>query len=302
MDPLLLILLVVSIAVAVGNNMGVISGPTSGSRILKESSMMILAFTGLTLGYLVEGGKMGLGISVGYWDVVIIFLLAIGTLSLLTFWGFITSITQIFVGIFTGYLLAKGVPGSASAIGEIFLFWVVTFAASVIMSYLFVRGVAKKGRRALVNNLATLKVISIVMVFLSAYILGANTLGFVAGFLRESIPYPYLQVGVVAGIAVGILIIKGSRGARKLGSGFYGMKYLSTIAPYISTLILTEIGTQLSIPLPMSIAIFSGVIGTASGMRIRLISPKKVGMYIGLSWVLPLLGTFLISYIIFLLL
>jgi len=93
LDPLILILLIISIGVAVGNNMGVISGPTSGSRIIKESHIMVLGVVGLSLGFLIEGGKMTIETSMSYWDTIILFVLAICALGLLTFGGFITSIT-----------------------------------------------------------------------------------------------------------------------------------------------------------------------------------------------------------------
>jgi phosphate/sulfate permease len=94
-------------------------------------------------------------------------------------------------------------------------------------------------------------------------------------------------------------VIQGRHGVAKLGSGFYGLRYTSSVAPYVSTLILTEIGTQFSIPLPMSISIFSGMLGTALAMRLRLISRRRVATYIMLSWVLPLILSIVLSYVTF---
>lgn len=292
-------LLVVSVAVAVGNNMGVIAGPSAGSRVLKGSVLTVLAATGLLAGYFLEGWKLGVSAEMSYWETITSLALAIVILAALTAGGFVTSITQVFVGIYIGHLIYLGDPGSLTIITKILVFWAITFASSVIVSYTLIKVASRRGRNTLVNNLITLKLLSIVMVFFTAYTLGANTIGFVAGFAHESLTETVLDVSVAAGVIAGILVVKGSKGVHKLGSGFFGLKYTSTIAPYFSTLILTEVGTQFSIPLPMSISIFSGILGTAAGMKLRLISARKVGLYILVSWVLPLFTAILLSYLVF---
>jgi len=290
-------LLLVAVAIAVGNNMGVIAGPAAGSRMLKRTTISALAMIGLSLGYLLEGWKFLGGVSLPTNAVEIAFLLAIFILVMLTLSGFVTSITQIFVGIYIGYLLAWGFEAT-NEILKILGFWCVTFLSSVIVAFLFVKLLASR-RAGVTSSLLALKLASIVMVFVTAYTLGANTVGFVVAFTGQNMNNFFTTAFTILGIIIGVLIIQGRQGISRLGSGFYGLRYTSSVAPYVSTLILTEIGTQLSIPLPMSISIFSGMLGTALAMKLRIISRRKVATYIMLSWVLPLLLSIMLSYATF---
>ncbi len=290
-------LLLAAVAIAVGNNMGVIAGPAAGSRILRRTTISALAIAGLSLGYLLEGWKFLGGVSLPRNAVEASFVLAILILLTLTVSGFVTSITQVFVGIYIGYLLTCGFEATGEIL-KILGFWCVTFLSSVIVAFLFVKLMASR-KAGVISSLLALKLASIVMVFITAYALGANTIGFVVAFTGQSAGDPLIIALTMTGIIVGVLVIQGQRGVTKLGSGFYGLRYASSIAPYVSTLILTEIGTQFSIPLPMSISIFSGMIGTALAMRFRLISKRRVATYIMLSWVLPLILSIVLSYMTF---
>ncbi len=289
----------VVVAVAVGNNMGVIVGPSAGSRILKEGALTGLSIAGLIIGYFLEGWKLKTVTNLSPYTIFVSFVLALLILALLTLGGFVTSITQVFVGIYIGYLIYAGETSEYSAIINIGVYWVITFSLSVAISYLFMRSMGGKKGNVLITNLLTLKLVSIFLVFLTAYTLGANTIGFIAGFLNPLTNYENLMLITVTGVILGVFMIKGSKGISKLGSSFYGLRYTSAIVPYISTLLLTEIGTQLSVPLPMSISIFSGILGVAAGMKLRLLSSRQVLAYIIISWVIPLFLAIALSYFTF---
>ncbi len=293
-------LFAVTVAIAVGNNMGVISGPTAGSRIVKRGTLSLLAVAGLLSGYFLEGWKLRTEYSnISALYSIVSILLAMVILALLTVGGFITSITQIFVGIYIGVLLLQGSSYGILIVGKIIGYWLITFILSVATSYIFMKVLGGRKSNALINNLLTLKIVSIILVFLTAYMLGANTIGFMTSFIPTTVPSTITNILVVVGIVAGIVVVRGGKGIAKLGSGFYGIRYSSSVIPYISTLLLTEIGTQLSIPLPMSISIFSGVLGAAVGMKLRLINPRDVSIYIIISWIIPLLISIIASYVIF---
>jgi len=290
-------LLLTAVAIAVGNNMGVIAGPAAGSRILSRNTISALAIVGLSLGYLLEGWKFLGSVSLPRNIIGASFVLAIVILVMLTVSGFVTSITQVFVGIYIGYLLTYGFEATGEIL-KILGFWCVTFLSSVIVAFLFVKLIASR-KTGIISSLLALKLASIVMVFITAYTLGANTIGFIVAFIGQNANDLPTVALTISGIIVGVLVIRGRRGITKLGSGFYGLRYTSSVAPYVSTLILTEVGTQFSIPLPMSISIFSGMLGAALAMRLRFISRRKVATYIMLSWVLPLILSIVLSYITF---
>jgi PiT family inorganic phosphate transporter len=285
-----------SVAVAVGNNMGVILGPAIGARALKKEWTYLLSFTGLAAGYIIEGQKLELtSMSYSLDSTVIIYSLSLLILLILTLGGFVTSITQIFVGVFAGLSLVKGETFLIEKVETIIIFWVITLLASSFISYLIMRSLIRKGSIT-INNLAVLKMLLFIFVFFTAYVLGANTLGFISSFYSGTIIKDIL---VLIGIAVGIVIVKGIKGTKMLGSGFYGIKYVSAVPPYISALLMTEISTQLSVPLPTSLALFSGILGSGVAMGFRAISHKRVVSYILMSWVAPFLASLITSWIIF---
>ncbi|MCD6323658.1 MAG: hypothetical protein J7L55_00920 [Desulfurococcales archaeon] len=294
-----LALFTLAVAVGVGNNMGVISGPSVGSRLIREESLLILSVSGLLAGYVLEGWKLHSAVHLSEEESVVTMLLAVGVLTALTLGGFITSITQIFVGIYVGMLACGGSSYGLSEVLRIGGYWLLTFALSVATSYAFMKIMGGRKSNTLINNLLTLKLTSVVLVFFTAYTLGANTVGFIASFAPSTLPGELVSAATVVGIVAGALIVRGGKGAMKLGSGFYGLRYTSTVVPYISALILTEIGTQLSIPLPLSIALFSGVLGAAVGLKFRLLRGRDVVIYALISWVIPLIISVAISYLIF---
>ncbi len=298
-SPAMLVLLMIAVAAGVGNNMGVISGPSVGSRLIKEKPLMLLSLSGLISGYVLEGWKLKGDVSLTTQESLVTFTVAIGILIALTAGGFITSVTQIFVGIYIGMLTCSESPYGLIEILRIGGYWVLTFASSVTASYAFMKIVGGKKFNTLMNNLLTLKVVSVFLVFFTAYALGANTIGFIATFAPSDTQPMWVSGATIAGILLGVLLIKGSKGANKLGSGFYGVRYTTTVVPYVSALTLTEIGTQLSIPLPLSISLFSGILGAAMGLRFRLIKGKDVAIYALVSWVMPLIISIVISYITF---
>ncbi len=292
----LLVLTFLAVAVSVSNNMGVIAGPASSSRVVRGKVLTLLAVAGLTAGLLAEGWKFSRKVYSMHWPYnAVLLLIGIALLLILTAGGFVTSITQVFLGVYVGYLLSEGRLSSAAGVWTVFLYWLVTFASSICITYVFTASLTR--RRGIVSNLYTLKLTSVALILLTAYTLGANTLGFVVAFSGAwNIP---TIASAVAGIVVGAALLGGKKGVSRLGTQFYGLRYLSSIAPYISTLTLTEIGTQFSIPLPMSISIFSGILGSALAMRFRLISRRRVMTYVLMSWVMPMVASIVTSLLVF---
>ncbi len=285
------------VAISVSNNMGVIAGPASSSRVIGSKTLALIAIGGLVIGLLSEGWKFfRKPYSSMHWPYnALLLIIGIALLLILTAGGFVTSITQVFLGVYIGYLLSEGRLSSVANVGTVFLYWLVTFASSISITYVFTASLSRC--KGIVKNLYALKLTSIILVLLTAYTLGANTLGFVVAFTDAwGVP---TALSAVVGIAVGTTLLGGRRGVSRLGTQFYGLRYLSSVAPYISTLTLTEIGTQFSIPLPMSISIFSGILGSALAMKVRLISRRKVLMYMLMSWIMPMAASIVTSLLVF---
>ncbi|MCD6428645.1 MAG: hypothetical protein J7L12_03410 [Desulfurococcales archaeon] len=289
------------VAVAVGNNMGVIAGPSSGVKVISKNWLYILAIIGLSLGYFCEGWKVRITAFLQLRDMLVIFSIAILILSLLTLMGFVTSVTQIFMGVLIGYTIA--VSGQSLLIGkiaEILMYWGLTLVLSATTSFLLMK-ILFGGRTIIIKNLGVFKLVIALLVVFTAYVLGANTLGFIVSFTMLGMRQDSILsiIAVLAGIVIGVVIVRGIRGTHRIGMGFYGLRYSSTLTIYISALVLAEVGTQLSIPIPLSLAVFSGLLGSSMGMKLRLIKGRKVVEYLLASWIVPLIISLIASYTVF---
>ncbi|RLG78175.1 MAG: hypothetical protein DRO14_01350 [Thermoprotei archaeon] len=205
------LLTVTVVAVAVGNNTGIIVGPSSGVKVINRNRLCALAILGLSLGYICEGRKVRIAAFLQLRDMLIVASIAILILSLLTLTGFVTSVTQIFMGVLIGCTIA--VSGQSLLIGkiiEIMLYWGFTLVLSATMSFLLMK-ILFGGRAIIVKNLSIFKLVITLPVVITVYVLGANTLGFIASFTMLGMQQDDIFgiIAVLTGIVIGVVIVRG---------------------------------------------------------------------------------------------
>jgi len=286
-------LLFAVLAVSVANNMGVIIGPGSSTRILRHNTLRLLSIAGLALGYVIEGWKVKVDVGLSIKGEVVASLTVLTFLGILTAFGRATSITQLMFAFVVGVSVARGDSSSLGFVTQVLTYWFIAIVLSVIASMLITSLMKGKGPFSVLGSITVLKAVTIIMIFLTAYVLGANTLGFVASFVPSPGGLSSILISLF-GIVVGAYItdVRGSI----YSTGLVGLRYVSSLTPYVSAMLLTEIGTQLGVPLPLSMSVFFGLIGSALAMRLRIIPYRKVVHYFVTAWLAPFLAMVFVSW------
>lgn len=289
-------LLFAVMAVSVANNMSVIIGPGSSTRILRPNTLRLLSIIGLALGYIIEGWKVKADVGLSIEDQIVASLTVLISLGVLTLFGRATSITQLMFAFVVGFSLARGDQSSLGFVIDVLTYWLVAIVLSVLASMIITSFMKGKGPFSVLGSITILKGVTLVMIFLTAYVLGANTLGFVASFV-PSPDEPTSLLAALSGIVTGAYItdVRGS----VYSTGLVGLRYVSSLTPYLSAMLLTEVGTQLGVPLPLSMSVFFGLIGSALAMRLRIIPYKKVIHYFVTAWLAPFLFMVFVSWLLY---
>jgi len=289
------LLVFLTVTYTVANNIGVVSF-SGGSRVVLIHVSKSLALVGFITGYVLEGHKMRIHVALNEMTLNTIYVLTITILAVLTHLGFITSVSQVITGLLLGYAIVNHHNYVIEKIQMFFISWGATAFSAILLSWLLMLIAISVKKKSLINYLLLTKVIICILTFLSAYVIGSNTVGFVAAFVDGGLE---LQLTVLLGIVVGVLSVKGAKGVRSLGMGLYGLRYSSATIPYISGLALAELLTQFGIPVPVSMAIFSGIVGCSFALKLKLLNTKLLFSHIVIGWALPPIISLILSYIIF---
>ncbi len=281
-----------------GNNLSASSGMIIGSGMVSRRSGVFIAVAGYLVGLFLEGPKL--------FQVRMVFLpmdtstgsFSILLASLLVFLGAESlrvplSLSKALTGAILGVSLALGTLDISGYLVLILGFW---FLVPLVATALGVLLVALDDRLSLRNlwlKLSLLKTGLLVVSFLSAYVLGSNTLGLIAGVPYNERLYASLVVG--AGSVVGALTL--GRGAlRRLTEGFFSLRYPTAFFSQLVGAATVELASQVGVPLSITETVSSGIIGSGLARRMRVINVRNVFLIVS-SWILSPLAGFALAFI-----
>src|SRR5437879_9937259 len=184
-----------------GNNLSACCGPLIGIGMVSRRTGILLAITVYILGLLLEGPKL--------FRVREIFLpvdTATGTFSILlaTLFVFLggelsripISLSKALTGAILGVSIALGTFNSSGYLALILAFWFLVPLAATTLGILLVGLDDRLSPRNLWLKLSLLKTGLLLVSFLSAYVLGSNTLGLIAGVVYNQTLYATVAVGL----------------------------------------------------------------------------------------------------------
>lgn len=281
-----------------GNNLSASSGMIIGSGMVSRRSGVFIAVAGYLVGLFLEGPKL--------FQVRMVFLpmdtstgsFSILLASLLVFLGAESlrvplSLSKALTGAILGVSLALGTLDISGYLVLILGFW---FLVPLVATALGVLLVALDDRLSLRNlwlKLSLLKTGLLVVSFLSAYVLGSNTLGLIAGVPYNETLYASLVVG--GGSVVGALTL--GRGAlRRLTEGFFSLRYPTAFFSQLVGAATVELASQVGVPLSITETVSSGIIGSGLARRMRVINVRNVFLIVS-SWILSPLAGFALAFI-----
>ena len=280
-----------------GNNLSACCGPLIGSGMVNRRTGVLIAITGYILGLALEGPKL--------FQVREIFLpieTATGTFSILLasliiFLGgelshIPLSLSKALTGSILGVSIALGTFNSSGYLGLILAFWFLVPLVATSLGVLLIGLDDRLSPRNLWLKLSLLKTGLPVVSFLSAYVLGSNTLGLIAGVVYNEKLYATLAVGL--GAILGTFLL--GRGAlRRLTEGIFSLRYPNAFFSQLIGSATVELANQLGVPLSITETVSSGIIGSGLARRMRMMNARNVFLIIS-SWIISPVAGFLLAF------
>src|SRR6266704_1467341 len=280
-----------------GNNLSACCGPLIGSGMVNRRTGILLAITGYILGLVLEGPKL--------FRVREIFLpvdTATGTFSillasLLVFLGgelseVPLSLSKSLTGAILGVSIALGTFNSSGYLGLILAFWFLVPLAATALGVLLVGLDDRLSPRNLWLKLSLFKTGLLLVSFLSAYVLGSNTLGLIAGVVYDQTLYATVAVGL--GAILGTFVL--GRGAlRRLTEGIFSLRYPNAFFSQLIGSATVQLANQPEVPLSITETVSSGIIGPGHARRMRMMTARSVFLLLS-SWILTPAAGFLLAF------
>ncbi len=281
-----------------GNNLSACSGTIIGSGMVRRRTGILLAITGYITGLVIEGPKLfrvreiflPATTSTGAFSILLA--------SLLVFLGgeffrVPLSLSKALTGAILGVSAALGVLGQTGYLALILGFWFLVPLVATGLGVLLIVLDDRLSPRDLWLKLTLLKTGLLPLAFLSAYVLGVNTLGLIAGV-------PYNQ-SLNATIAVGLGAVVGTsllgRGAlRRLTEGIFSLRYPNAFFAQLVGSATVELANQLAVPLSITETVSSGIIGSGLARRMRVLNVRNIFLIVS-SWIISPIAGFLLAYI-----
>jgi PiT family inorganic phosphate transporter len=285
--------------VVAGNNLSACCGPIIGSGMVNRRTGILLAITGYILGLALEGPKL--------FRVREIFLpidTATGTFSILlaslvVFLGGETSkvplsLSKALTGAILGVSIALGTFNSSGYLALILAFWFLVPLAATALGVLLMKLDDRLSPRNLWLKLSLLKTGLLLVSFLSAYVLGSNTLGLIAGVVYNQTLYAAVAVGL--GAVLGAFVL--GRGAlRRLTEGIFSLRYPNAFFSQLIGSATVELANQFGVPLSITETVSSGIIGSGLARRMRMMNARNVFLIIS-SWIISPVAGFLVAFVL----
>jgi inorganic phosphate transporter, PiT family len=286
--------------VVAGNNLSACAGTIIGSGMVRRRTGVLLAISGYIAGLAIEGPKL--------FRVSEIFLptktsfgaFSILLASLLVFLGgnyfnIPLSLSKALTGSILGVSAALGVLNETGFLLLILSFWFLVPFVATALGLLLIELDDRLSPRNLWLKLSLLKTGLLPLAFLSAYVLGVNTLGLIAGI-------PYNQAFNAPTIAVGLGSILGAfllgRGAlERLTQGIFSLRYPNAFYAQLVGAATVELANQLAVPLSITETVSSGIIGSGLARKMRVLNVRNIFLIIA-SWVLSPITGFVLAFLL----
>lgn|GEM_PF-2622927 len=281
-----------------GNNLSACAGTIIGSGMVRRRTGVTLAITGYIAGLAIEGPKL--------FKVTEIFLptrTSIGAFSillasLLVFLGgeyfkVPLSLSKALTGSILGVSAALGVLRETGYLALIFAFWFIVPLIATALGVLLIELDDKLSPRNLWLKLTVLKTGLLPVAFLSAYVLGVNTLGLIAGVpYDQTFNAPTIAVGV--GCIIGAFLL-GKGALQRLTEGIFSLRYPNAFYAQLVGSATVELANQLAVPLSITETVSSGIIGSGLARRMRVLNVRNISLIIS-SWILSPIAGFILAF------
>ncbi len=278
--PLLLAVATLLILLVSGNNAQASIGNLIGAKVLKTRSALLIEVVGVSLGLLFQGTSMATAathLAKGLSSETVLIVLTI-TLALFTVAHFARlplSLTYTLPALFAGVALAFN-----SYFFFMILAWMAAPAAALVATPLIARLTARVGTNDFWAKIEVYKALLILVSFMFAFTLGANTIGLVVaveGFGGLSVPL------AIAGVVVGTFFLSAGE-IRRVTSDMFDLGYSNAMSSMLTSAVLVEASTLVGIPMANTTVQNTAVFGAGVSYKTKFFSAKPFFL-VALSWI-----------------
>ena len=289
MDAVGLLLLVVAtllILVVSGNNAQASIGNLIGAKVVRPRTALSIEIVGVSLGLLFQGNRMATAASnlargVSSQTVLIVLTLTLALFVVAHFARLPLSLTHTLPALLVGVTLAF-----TPYFFFMILAWMAAPAAALVATPLIARLAAKPGANEFWDKIEVYKALLILVSFMFAFTLGANTIGLilaVEGFGGLAIPL------AIVGVVVGTFFLSAGE-IRRVSSEMFDLGYSNATSSMLTSAILVEASTLVGIPMANTMVQNTAVFGAGLSYKTRFFSAKPF-FWVALSWIVfPVAG------------
>ncbi len=275
-----------------GNNLSACSGTIIGSNIVSRRSGILVAVAGYLFGLFLEGPKLFRVREAFLPTETTTEVFSILLATLLVFLGgelskVPLSLSKTLTGAILGVGFAVGPLQNTSYFVLILGFWFLAPLLATALGVLLVALDDHYSPKNLWLKLSILKAGLLVVAFLSAYVIGSNSLGLIAGVLFNQTLTAAIAVGL--GSTLGAFTL-GQGALRRLSEGIFSLRYPNAFYSQLLGSAAVEFASQLGVPVSITETVSSGIIGSGLARKMRVMNVRNIFLIVT-SWVVsPAVG------------
>jgi inorganic phosphate transporter, PiT family len=278
---LLLVVATLLILLVSGNNAQASIGNLIGAKVVRTRTALLIEVAGVSLGLLLQGSNMSTAAShlakgLSSETVLVILTLTLGLFIVAHFARLPLSLTHTLPALLAGVALAF-----TSYFFLMILAWMAAPAAALVATPILARLAAKPGANEFWDKIEVYKALLILVSFMFAFTLGANTIGLVVaveGF--EGLAIPLAIVGVV----VGTFFLSAGE-IRRVSSEMFDLGYSNATSSMLTSAVLVEASTLVGIPMANTMVQNTAVFGAGLSYKTRFFSARPFFL-VALSWII----------------
>ena len=278
--PLLLVVATLLILLVSGNNAQASIGNLVGAKVVRTRTALLIEVGGVSLGLLLQGTSMTTAAShlargLPPEMVLVVLALALALFVAAHFARLPLSLTHTLPALLAGVALAF-----TSYFFLMILAWMAAPAAALIATPLIARFAAKPGADDFWAKIEVSKALLILVSFLFAFTLGANTIGLIVaveGFGGLALPL------AIAGIVAGTFFLSAGE-IRRVTTDMFDLGYSNAMSSMLTSAVLVEASTLVGIPMANTMVQNTAVFGSGISYRTKFFSTKPFFL-VAMSWI-----------------
>jgi PiT family inorganic phosphate transporter len=299
---LIYILSFLLVAVVSGNNLPVCCGPIISSGIVGKKTGIAMAILGYAAGYLIEGQLLRTGL-LALMPVHSAYMVALSLAVTLVIFiiAHLLRVPHSLSVTFTAVILGLGY-GFGSAINgafvtDVLVFWIISALFAGVATIAIMRLAFKTLPKVRVwVAVSRMKLLLIIASFFSAFVLGANTIGFVFASTSGIInPLYGALIAIVAIISGSVLLSSGE--LKRMGNEILPLRYLNALVSQAMSVAIVQVATMFSIPASNTQTFTASLYGAGLSYKTRLLR-KRPAITIIAAWISTALVSFALGFLL----